>query len=183
MWRFSASQRGRWPMRCSPARSSTMADRAGQFDGLRALFINCTLKRSPEVSNTQGLIDISARIMTGNGVTVDVVRAIEHDIATGVWPDMREHGWASGDGPAIFEKVLAADILVLAGLIWLGDISSVMKQAHQRLYGSSHLLNDAEQYLYYRRVGGCPITGNEDGVKHCAQNCCTRCSTSDTPFH
>ena len=96
---------------------------------------------------------------------------------------MREHGWASDDWPAIFEKVLAADILVLAGLIWLGDISSVMKQAHQRLYGSSHLLNDAEQDLYYRRVGGCPITGNEDGVKHCAQNCCTRCSTSDTPFH
>jgi len=49
-----------------------------------ALFINCTLKRSPEVSNTQGLIDISTRIMEANGV--DVVRAIDHDIATGVWP-------------------------------------------------------------------------------------------------
>jgi hypothetical protein len=35
---------------------------------------------------------------------------------------------------------------------------------HERLYGASHLLNDAGQYLYYGRVGGCLITGNEDGV-------------------
>ena len=104
------------------------------FSGLRALFINCTLKRSPETSNTQGLIDISTRSWR-HGVAVDVVRAIDHDIATGVWPDMREHGWATDDWPAIFEKVLAADILVLAGPIWLGDNSSVMKQVHERLYG------------------------------------------------
>jgi multimeric flavodoxin WrbA len=140
------------------------------FSGLRALFINCTLKRSPEVSNTQGLIDISTRIMAQHGVEVEVVRAVDHDIATGVWPDMREHGWATDDWPAIFDKVLASEILVLAGPIWLGDNSSVMKQVHERLYGGSHLLNDAGQYLYYGRVGGCLITGNEDGVKHCAQN-------------
>jgi hypothetical protein len=30
---------------------------AWRFDDLRALFINCTLKRSPERSRTQGLID------------------------------------------------------------------------------------------------------------------------------
>ena len=59
---------------------------------------------------------------------------------------------------------------MLAGPIWLGDNSSVMKQVHERLYGGSHLLNEAGQYLYYGRVGGCLITGNEDGVKHCAQN-------------
>src|SRR5215211_2666358 len=97
------------------------------FTGLRALFINCTLKRSPEISNTQGLIDISARIMEMHGIEVDVIRAIDHDIATGVWSDMREHGWATDDWPMIFEKVLGSDILVLAGPIWLGDDSSVMK--------------------------------------------------------
>ena len=63
------------------------------FTGLKALFINCTLKRSPEVSNTQGLVDISAAIMEKHGIVVDVIRAIDHDIATGVWPDMTEHGW------------------------------------------------------------------------------------------
>ena len=98
------------------------------FTGLRALFINCTLKRSPEPSNTQGLIDISTGIMDKHGVKVEVVRAVDHDIATGVWPDMREHGWDTDDWPAIFERVLASDILVLAGPIWLGDNSSVMKK-------------------------------------------------------
>ena len=33
------------------------------FSDLRALYINCTLKRSPEVSNTQGLADRSIAIM------------------------------------------------------------------------------------------------------------------------
>jgi multimeric flavodoxin WrbA len=77
---------------------------------------------------------------------------------------------AARDWPAIFEKILASNILVLAGLIWLGDNSSVMKKVHERLYGGSHLLNDEAQYQYYARVGGCLIIGNEDGVKHCAQN-------------
>jgi multimeric flavodoxin WrbA len=130
---------------------------------MRALFINCTLKRSPEPSHTQGLIDISTAIMAKHGVAVDVVRAVDYDIATGVWPDMREHGWTTDDWPAIFDKVLAADILVLAGPIWLGDNSSVMKKVHERLYGGSHLLNDAGQYLYYGRVGGCLITGKHIG--------------------
>ena len=111
------------------------------FTGVRALFINCTLKRSPELSHTQGLIDISTGIMKKHGVEVEVIRAIDHDIATGVWPDMREHGWATDDWPAIFEKVLLSDILVLAGPIWLGDNSSVMKKVHEQLYGGSHLLN------------------------------------------
>jgi multimeric flavodoxin WrbA len=143
-----------------------MTDTDLDFTGLRALFINCTLKRSPEPSNTQGLVDASRAIMEKHGVQVDVVRAIDHDIATGVWPDMREHGWTTDEWPEIFELVKAAHILVLAGPIWLGDNSSVMKQVHERLYGGSHLLNERGQYLYYGRVGGCLITGNEDGIKH-----------------
>ena len=59
---------------------------------------------------------------------------------------------------------------MLAGPIWLGDNSSVTKRVIERLYACSHLLNDAGQYAYYGRVGGCLITGNEDGIKHCAMN-------------
>ena len=54
------------------------------FTGLKATFVNCTLKRSPEVSNTQGLVDASAAIMRKHGVEVDVIRFVDHDIATGV---------------------------------------------------------------------------------------------------
>jgi multimeric flavodoxin WrbA len=140
------------------------------FSALRAVYINCTLKRSPELSNTQGLADRSIAIMERNGVTVDVVRAVDREIATGVYPDMTEHGWARDEWPAIFGQVQAADILVLLSPIWLGEKSSVCHRVIERLYGNSHLLNDAGQYAYYGRVGGCIITGNEDGAKHCAMN-------------
>ncbi|MGQ0846833.1 MAG: flavodoxin family protein [Sporichthyaceae bacterium] len=143
---------------------------APRYDGLRALFINCTLKRSPELSYTQGLIDRSAAIMADRGVEIDQIRAVDHDIALGVYPDMTERGAASDDWPALYERVMAANILVLGGPIWLGDNSSVMKQVIERLYSCSGLLNDRGQYAYYGRVGGCLITGNEDGVKHCAMN-------------
>jgi len=75
-----------------------------RFDGLRALYINCTLKRSPERSNTGGLIDISRAIMEKHGVATELVRAVDHDIATGVWPDMTAHGWASDEWPALYER-------------------------------------------------------------------------------
>ncbi|MEV6833062.1 flavodoxin family protein [Streptomyces sp. NPDC051133] len=141
-----------------------------RYDDLRALVINCTLKRSPETSNTQGLIDRSTAVMDAQGVHVDVVRAVDHDIATGVWPDMTEHGWETDAWPDLYRQVMAADILVLAGPIWLGDNGSVTKRVIERLYACSSLLNEAGQYAYYGRVGGCLITGNEDGVKHCAMN-------------
>ena len=143
---------------------------APDFTGLRALFINCTLKRSPELSHTEGLVDVSASIMMKHGVGVEVVRAVDCDIATGVYVDMTEHGWASDAWPDIHSDVMESDILVLAGPIWLGDNSSVMKKVIERLYGGSSILNDAGQYAYYGRVGGCLITGNEDGIKHCAMN-------------
>lgn len=143
---------------------------APRFEGLRAMFVNATLKPSPETSNTDGLIEVSAGIMRRHGVEVDRVRAVDHDIATGVWPDMTEHGWPRDEWPMLFQRVLAADVLVLCGPIWLGDNSSVMKRVIERLYACSSLLNDAGQYAYYGRVGGCLVTGNEDGIKHCAMN-------------
>lgn len=140
------------------------------FSDLGAVFVNCTLKRSPELSHTQGLIDISAEIMRRQGVRVDQIRAVDHDIATGVWPDMTEHGWGRDEWPELFDVVMAADILVLCTPIWLGQKSSVCTQVIERLYGNSSLLNAAGQYAYYGRVGGCLVTGNEDGIKHCAMN-------------
>ena len=140
------------------------------YSDLRAFFINCTLKRSPEVSNTQGLMDISMEIMRRNQVEVECIRAVDHDVATGVWPDMTEHGWARDDWPAISEQVMAADILVITSPIWLGEKSSICTKVIERLYGNSHILNERGQYAYYGRVGGCLITGNEDGSKHCAMN-------------
>lgn len=147
-----------------------MADKQWDFSNLTALFLNCTLKRSPETSNTQGLIDISQGIMQKHGVKTEVVRPIDLDIATGVYPDMTHHGWKTDAWPSLYKKVQAADILVLCGPIWLGDNSSVTKQVVERLYSNSSELNKAGQYAYYGKTGGCLITGNEDGIKHCAMD-------------
>jgi len=113
------------------------------YDDLNALFINCTLKPSPEISHTQGLIEVSAAIMSKQGVRTETVRAVDHDIATGVWPDMTEHGAASDAWPQLYPKVLAADILVIAGPIWLGDNTGnedgVKHCAMNILYSLQHL--------------------------------------------
>ena len=140
------------------------------FSDLGALFINCTLKPSPGISHTEGLIDISRAILEENGVSVEVLRAVDYDIAYGVWPDMTEHGWEKDDWPAILEKVMGADILVLTSPIWLGEKSSICTKVIERLYAASGQLNRDGQYAYYGRVGGCLITGNEDGAKHCSMN-------------
>ena len=147
------------------------AESQWDFSDLRALFINCTLKRSPEASNTRGLADLAVAIMERNGVSgrghpgrrpPDRDRRLPgHD---------RARLGATTTGRRSSRRCMAADILVLLSPIWLGEKSSVCTQVIERLYGNSHLLNDAGQWAYYGRVGGCMITGNEDGAKHCAMN-------------
>jgi multimeric flavodoxin WrbA len=154
----------------SPQEEELCRQTRWDFSDLRALYVNCTLKRTPERSHTQGLADRSMEVMRRQGVTVEAVRAVDRDIATGVWPDMTEHGWDRDEWPAIFEQVLASDILVLCTPIWLGEKSSVCTRVIERLYGNSSQLNEAGQYAYYGRTGGCIVTGNEDGIKHCAMN-------------
>ncbi len=140
------------------------------FSDLRAVVLNCTLKRSPELSHTQGLADIAVAIMEANGVVVEVRRPVDFDIAPGVQGDMTEHGFATDEWPGLLSLVMAADILIVTTPLWLGEKSSVCTRVVERLYGTSHLLNDAGQYAYYGRVGGCLVTGNEDGAKHAAMN-------------
>lgn len=122
------------------------------------------------LSHTEGLIEISQAIMGKNGVTTEVLRPVDYDIAPGVYPDMTDHGFERDDWPGIQEKVLEADMLIIGSPIWLGEKSSVCTKIIERLYAYSGELNDKGQYGYYGRVGGCIITGNEDGIKHCSMN-------------
>ena len=140
------------------------------FSNLKALYLNCTLKPSPEMSHTRGLIEVSKSIMDKNGVDTEVLRPVDYDIAPGVYPDMTDHGFETDDWPEIQQKVLDADILILGSPIWLGEKSSVCNHVIERLYSYSGNLNDEGQYAYYGRTGGCIITGNEDGIKHCAMS-------------
>lgn len=138
------------------------------FTGLSALLLNCTLKRTGDLSHTEHLLRVPCEIMKTNHVAVEILRPVDFDIPPGVYPDMREHGFENDQWPDLCEKVMAADILILATPIWLGEESSVCRRVIERLYGESGKLNEKDQSIYYGRVGGCIVTGNEDGIKHCA---------------
>ena len=68
-------------------------EKPADYADLNALFLNCTLKKSPDLSHTEGLFQISKAIMEANGVTVEPVRPVDHQIAFGVYPDMPEQHW------------------------------------------------------------------------------------------
>ncbi len=145
------------------------------FADVRACFVNCTLKPSPQVSHTAGLMAVSAAIMRAHGVEVDEIRAVDHDLAPGVYPDMTNPGGGvpalrHDDWPRLWPRIEAADILVVGTPIWLGDKSSVCSRLVERLYAMSGQLNERGQYGYYGKVGGVLVTGNEDGIKHVAMN-------------
>ena len=142
------------------------------FSDLSAVFVNCTLKRSPELSHTQGLVDISAEIMRRQGVTVTELRAVDHDIAGGVcaddmtrstarrgrrgrpsssrsWPP-RSSCWRRRSGSARSRRCAPA---------W--SSASTATRASSTTPASTPTTGGS---------GGCLVTGNEDGIKHCAMN-------------
>jgi multimeric flavodoxin WrbA len=136
------------------------------FSELKALYINCTLKKTPRMSHTKALMDVSIDIMRDEGVTVEYLRLANHEIAHGVQHDMTEHGVDKDEWPEVWNKVEQADILVIGTPIWLGEKSSIATKLIERLYSESAKRNDKGQYIYYGKVGGCIVTGNEDGIKH-----------------
>ncbi|MHB1246348.1 MAG: flavodoxin family protein [Sulfuriferula sp.] len=141
-----------------------------KYTDLRALFINTTLQSSSEPSHTEALMAVSQAIMKAQGVTVEHVRASDYVIAPGVQPDMTQYGFERDDWPQVYARVKLADILVLGSPIWLGERSSICSSVIERLYAQSADMNDKGQYVYYGKVGGCIVTGNEDGIKNVSKS-------------
>lgn len=142
-----------------------------KYDDLSVLFLNCTLERSPRLSHTEGLINVAKGIFEANGVETKVIRPVDYEIAAGLGQDMAQADeWDRDDWPQIQKEVDACDILVICTSVWLGEKSSVCNRALERMYGYTHSFNAKGQYRDYGKVGATLITGNEDGVKHCAMN-------------
>jgi multimeric flavodoxin WrbA len=139
------------------------------FSDLTALFINCSIKKDKSKSHTQLLMDKAAGIMHHEGVKVEQIYALDHDIAFGMIKDGHEEG-LKDEWPAIQNRIMASDILVIGTPIWLGVKSSVATLVIERMYAYSSDYNAKGQYLYYGKTAGCVITGNEDGIKHCAMD-------------
>lgn len=138
------------------------------FSNLKAVVLNCTLKKQVDKSHTRLLLSVAEEIMKKSGIHVDHTHVASQQIAYGVYPDMTEHGWERDDWPELWYKVKEADILIVGTPIWLGEESSVCRVIIERLYAMSGILNQKGQSIFYGKVGGAVVTGNEDGVKHCA---------------
>lgn len=130
---------------------------------IKALVLNCSLKDSTQKSNTRALINEIVKIFDENRVETEVLRMADYTIGFGV---THEGVNEKDQWPEIFEKVKEADILLLGSPIWLGEQSSLATLVVERLYGGSSLTNEKGQYIYYNKVGGVVVTGNEDGAKN-----------------
>lgn len=129
---------------------------------MRALVINCTLKPSPQPSNTEALAGTVIAALKGHGVEVDLLRAVDLNLKPGVETDMGE----GDDWPDVHEKLLAARILVIASPTWLGRPSSVAQRVLERMDAMLAETDDQERPVAFNRVAGTVVTGNEDGAHH-----------------
>lgn len=134
------------------------------MDNLKAFIINCTLKQSPETSNTDKLIGKVIKEYLTLGVNAETLRIADYDIKPGVSSDE-----GNGDQwPEVFEKIKGCDILILASPIWVGRTASTTQRVIERLDALFHEeeLMDSKtgQFITYNKVGGAIVTGNEDGA-------------------
>jgi multimeric flavodoxin WrbA len=127
---------------------------------LKAVLLNCTLKKSPAKSNTQALMDIVIGHFDKLNVTSETVRVVNYNVPEGI----SSNEGKGDEWPKILKKIEAADILVIGTPIWFGVRGSVCQRVIERLDGTYEGTNDAGQYPMYNKVGGVVVTGNEDGA-------------------
>ncbi|WP_024936633.1 flavodoxin family protein [Actinomadura welshii] len=133
---------------------------------MRAVVINCTLKRSPETSNTEALAAVVEQALRDRGVEVEGIRAVDLDIPPGVETDL-------GDGdpwPALHRSLLESEILILASPTWAGQPSSIAQRVIERMDAMLSETDDAGRPVTFDRVAGVIVTGNEDGAHHVINN-------------
>ena len=146
------------------------------MESLRALVLNCTLKPSPAESSADLLGTQMLTALQEHGVEGEVVRLVDRDIKFGVSTD-------EGDGdewPAVREMMLAADILVIATPIWMGQPSSVCKMALERLDAELSETDDEGRLSTFGKVAAVAVVGNEDGAHHVIAECLQ--ALNDTGF-
>jgi multimeric flavodoxin WrbA len=129
---------------------------------LTAFGMNCTLKPGPEASSTQKLLDQILRAMAKYDVEGSSVRVADHNVKTGVKADEGE----GDEWPALRQKVLDANILVLASPIWMGQPSSVCKRVLERMDAFLDEIDEQGRYPTFGRVAVVAVVGNEDGAHH-----------------
>jgi len=130
------------------------------INNLRAVSFVCTLKPGDEDSSTQLLAEQLAEAMESRGVETEFIRAVDYAIIPGVETNMGTHD----DWPTLRQKILDADIFILATPTWLGQMSSVALNVLQRLDAELSEKDDQGRLLTYGKVAAAVVVGNEDGA-------------------
>ena len=129
---------------------------------IRATIINCTLKRSPDQSNTEALAQVLVGALETRGVECEVLRAVDLNLLPGVSTDEGE----GDEWPDVHARLLESEILVIATPTWFGQPSSVAKRVIERMDAMLSETDDAGIPVAFNRVAGFVVTGNEDGAHH-----------------
>jgi len=130
---------------------------------MKALVLNCTLKPSPQESNTEALANIVIKELEHLGVKTSYIRIADRNVMTGI----KSASQGDGDGwPAILEELLASEILILASPTWVGTLSSVAMKVLERINGLYSAVNEHGQPVTFNKVAGFVVTGEEDGARH-----------------
>ena len=127
---------------------------------LTALALVCSLKPSPAESSSQLLADQVLAQLATFGISGSSARLADFDIRFGVEADM-------GDGdewPAVRERILAADILVVSTPTWMGHMASIAQLALERLDAELAIMAAKNRPELYDKVAVVAVVGNEDGA-------------------
>lgn len=131
---------------------------------MKALFLNATLKRSPDPSSTGALNEYVGEQLASHDVEVEHVRLADHVIEPGV---VSEAVTDADEWPALHDRILAADIVVFGTPTWLGQPSSIIKRVLERLDALLSETSDDGTPAAFNKVAGFVVVGNEDGAHHC----------------
>lgn len=132
---------------------------------LKAVALVCSLKPSPADSSSELLANQVIEELQNSNVESEVVRIADYNIKPGVEVDMGD----GDDWPALREKILHADILLLATPIWVGHPSSMAQRVIERLDAELGETDEAGRLCMFSKVGIVAVVGNEDGAhKVCA---------------
>lgn len=131
---------------------------------MHVLFLNATLKRSPAPSSTGELNEYVAQQLAGYGVTASHLRLADLIIEPGV---VSEAITEADQWPAVREQIIAANIVVFGTPTWLGQPSSIIKKALERMDAMLSETTDDGTPVLFNKVAGVIVVGNEDGAHHC----------------
>ncbi|MFD6094618.1 flavodoxin family protein [Oerskovia sp. NPDC060338] len=129
---------------------------------MKAVVLSCTLKPSPAESNTEMLGSVVVEALREKEVEVDTIRIVDLHVPPGVETDMGE-----GDQwPTVHDKILAAEILIVATPTWVGHPSSIAQRVVERMDAMISETTPGGAPVALNKVAGVIVTGNEDGAHH-----------------